>query len=383
MEVAFVAVAVAVATAVLFTPYLAAQTAGQDAWVSVIIAGLLTLLPSLAAAALMRKFPGQTIIGALPRLVGKVPGKAVGLAYAALFLFSAALAVWRLEVFTARFLLTETPLIVIRAMFLVCAGYAAISGTIALIRTSAYIVPAGMVVIFLVVGLPLQRMDVSLLIPLFENGYRPALEAGLMLTGWLSQIPLVILMLQRHVSADSARKPWSIALWAVLLSTVALELGAAGTLAAFGPRQAASMYYSSFELTRIISLGNFWEHIEVIFVAVWIAGIFVAAAFYIQAFNTAVAEVLQLSGKAGKVIICGVTLLLLLIWPFFFKDLSFLILIVVIRKYGSQLATVMGGILPPLLLVLSALIPGGKGKTEAEGARAAGAAGQEDGKKAR
>ena len=71
-----------------------------------------------------------------------MPGKTVSLAYTTLFFFGG-LAVCRLEVF--RPVCWRNPLIVIRAMFLVCAGYAAISGTIALIRTSAYIVPAGMV----------------------------------------------------------------------------------------------------------------------------------------------------------------------------------------------------------------------------------------------
>ena len=145
-------------------------------------------------------------------------------------------------------------------------------------------------------------MEFSLLIPLFENGYRPALESRLM-PGWLSQIPLVILMLQRHVSATWRK--WSIALWGGLLS----RLPGTGRCRDPGGLWAPALPYiipiSSLRASFRLGISGSILRSSL---AVWIAA-FLAAAFYIQAFNTAVAEVLQLSGKVSKDIICGVTLL--------------------------------------------------------------------------
>jgi len=357
MEIVWVSVAVTVATAVLFTPYLAAQVAAQDAWISVFVAGAITLIPAWATGVLMAKFPKQSLIEIFPKLFGPFLGKLIGLLYAGLFLFSAVLAVWRLEVFTARFLLPETPLLAIRGLFLLCLAYSAFSGTVPLIRTSAYIVPAGMVVIVLVTLLPAARMEASYLFPLFEFGYRRILDAAVMLAGWLCQIPLVIFMFNKYVQEKSRMGYVKKVVLAIILSTFALELGALGALAAFGPVQTASMYYPAFEVARIISLGTFLEHIEVIFVAVWIAGIFVAAAFYVHALTDAMSNILNFRGKVWKTVIIAATILALVIWPFFFRDLSFLILIVVIRDYGAVLTGIFGGVLPLVILARAAMVP--------------------------
>lgn len=356
LEVMMVAMVVTVATALLYTPYLAALTAAQDAWVSVILAGILSIIPAWATGSLMDRFPNQSITEMLVRLLGKPLGKIVGFAYVALFLFYAALAVWRLEVFVARFLLPDTPVLAIRVLFMLVVGYAAIKGGASLTRTSSYIVPAGFVVMILAFILPLKRMEFSYLFPLFEQGVVSMIKAAIMLTGWLCQIPLIVMQYHRYVQKKSLKGTGPRAVVVVILSALAIELGILGTLAAFGPRQTASMYYPVMELARITSLGNFLEHMEVTLVTEWIAGIFVAATFYTQAFATCLTDVLNVQGKVGKTIIMAVGILVLLCWPFVFH-LSFLTLIVAIRDYGAISASIMGGILPLLLWARAAMMP--------------------------
>jgi len=365
MEVVFLSVAVTVSTAVMFTPYFAAQVAGQDAWISVLVSGLLAVIPAWAAGTLMNHFPQQSIIQALPKIFGRILGTLVALMFAAYFIFAAALALWRLEVFTVRFLLTETPQLAIRTLFLLCVALAAFSGTTPLIRTSAYIVPVGVLVIILVIGLPISRMNPTFLFPVFESGYRPMINAAIMLLGWICQVPLVIMMFQRYVQAKFLVNSVKKIILGVVISTFALELGAAGTLAAFGPIQTASMFYPAFEVARIISVGAFFERIEVIFIGVWIAGILVTAAFYVQAFGDSIAQIVNFRGKSAKMAIYVSTILLLISWPLFF-DLSFLQIIAIIRDYGSVAGIAMGGILPLIMLARVVIVPIGQKNQAAE-----------------
>lgn len=356
MEIILLSVAVTVSPAVLFTPYYAAQAAGQDAWISVFVAGLLVIFPTLAAVMLMARFPQQSIIQALPKLFGKVPGFLVALLFSGFFLFSAALAVWRLEIYTIRFLLPDTPLIAVRTLFLICVACAAFSGSIPLVRVSAYIVPLGMVVIFLVTALPIPKMDISYLFPLFERGYSPMLYTAVLLLGWLCQTPIVILMFQRYVPDKYLQGGVRKVLLAVLMSTIAMELGAVGSIAAFGPEQTASMFYSSFEVARIIDIGPFLERIEVIFVAVWIAGIYVAAAFYFQAFIDSLSDIFSAKGKLSKTLLILITTLSLIIFPQI-VDISFFQVIAIIRDYASTTGVVFGGILPIVMLMRTMFFP--------------------------
>lgn len=356
LEIFMLSIAVTVSPAVLFTPYYAAQIAGQDAWISVLVSGLLAIIPAWAAYTLMARFPKMSIIQVLPKLLGTVPGFLAALLYAGFFLFFAALAVWRLEIYTARFLLAETPQVAVRALFLIFVASAALGGSIPLVRVSAYVVPVGMVVIFLVTALPIPKMDSSFLFPLFEGGLQPMLYTAVLLLGWLCQVPVVILMFQRYVPEKFSRGGARKALLAVLMSTVAMELGALGSLASFGPRQTATMYYSSFEVARIIAIGPFLERIEIIFVGVWIAGIFITAAFYLQAFVDSLSDIFSAKGKKAKVLLIALATLVLILWPQFI-ELSFFQVIAIIRDYASTTGIIFGGILPVLLLMRVVLFP--------------------------
>lgn len=356
MEIMLLSVTVVISTAVLFMPYLTAQAAGADAWVSVLAAGAAAILPAWAAATVMSRFPKMSIIQALPIVFGGLLGKALALAFIAFFLFGGALIVWQLEEFVVGTLIPETPEIAIRILFLIGIAYATFSGATPLIRTNAYVMPVGVVVIALVIGLPIARMDPSFLLPVFEHGYRPMLNGAILLLGWLCQIPLVMMMFQRYVEPKFLHKAAKKAVIGILVAVLALELGALGTMAAFGPRQTASMYYPSFAVARIISVGAFLEHIEVIFVGIWIAAMFIAATFYIQAFADSVSDTLNIKGQAGKSWILGSTFLLLIIWPFFF-ELDVYLLVTVLRDLAPQVNIGLGGVLPLLLLARIIIAP--------------------------
>jgi spore germination protein KB len=356
LEIMGVSVAVTVSTAVMFTPFIIADIAGQDAWISVLVSGLIAAIPTWAAGAVMARFPKQSIIIALPKLFGTGIGKLLALVYAVYFLFAAALVVWRVEAFTVRFLLQETPQNVIRIVFLLALAYTVLSGTAPLIRTSAYIVPVGIVVITLVVGLPLAQADPTLLFPVFENGFLPMLTASVMLLGWLCQVPLVVMMYLRYVEPKFLHQAAKKAVLGLLVTVLSLELGALGTIAVFGPEQTATMFYPAFEVARIISVGRFLENVEVVFVGVWIAGIFVAAAFYVQAFCESVSDIFNFKGNSAKIWIVVCTFLVLLIWPIFINP-SFLQLITILRNYASVATIVLGGVLPLIMLARILVLP--------------------------
>ena len=355
-ELVALAITVVISTSIMFTPYFAAQAAGQNAWISVLAAGLIACIPTAAAAAVMARFPQQSIIQAMPQLLGGCLGKIVSLLYAGFFLFFAALAIWRMEAFAVRFLIPDTPQLVIRILFLAGVAYGALSGSIPLLRINVYVMPLEVLVALLVVILPAARLNFSFLLPLFEHGAGPIIDGAVLLLGWFCQVPVVILMFQRHVSVDLLQGGARKAVIGTLVATVTMVLGVIGILAAFGPEQTATMFYPAFALVRIISISTFLEHTEVMFVVVWVASIFLATTFYIQAFADSISDIFNFTGKSAKVLVMGATVFFLTIWPQFFA-LSFYALIAVIKNIGATAGAVFGGALPLLLLVRVVIAP--------------------------
>lgn len=362
-EVMLLAVTVVVSTAVLFMPFLTARAAGQDAWISVLVAGAATLLPAWAVGVIMSRFPRQSLIEALPRLLGPL-GYPLGLAYILFFLLAAIIIVWQLQEFIVGTLMVDTPELVIRAVFLLAVGYGAFNGATSLIRTNVYVAPLGLVVIGLVLILPLTRMDASFLVPVFERGYRPMLDGAALLLGWLCQIPLVLMMFHRYVENKFLHLAPRKAVLTVAIITVALELGALGTLAAFGSRQTASLYYPSFAVARIISIGVFLEHIEVTFVAVWIGAMYIAASFYIQSIADGLASLLKFGPGRPKLVVYCLLLAALIGWQLFI-DVSLYDLLWLTGKVAPWVSIVLGGFVPVALMLRALalpLAPGGEGK---------------------
>jgi spore germination protein KB len=355
-EVIALSITVASSTAVLFTPYFTAQIAGQSAWIAALAAGLLTCIPTAAAVGLMARFPGQSLIKALPQLLGGVLGKTLSVLYAGFFIFFAALSVWRIEAFTIRFLLPETPQVVIRALFLLAVGYAAMSGTVSLLRTNVYVLPLEILVPLLAVILPAARLDFSFLLPLFEEGIKPVLDGTILLLGWFCQVPIVIMMYQWLVT-DSRRRGWSLkAVAGTLAVTATIGIGFIGILAAFGPSQTRTMFYPAFALVRIISVSTFLEHTEVIFVVVWVASIYLTTTFYIQSFAESISDTFNIKGGSAKLWIMMATVLALIAWPLF-HQMSFFSLIAILKNVGSIVGVVFGGAIPILLFLRVLLFP--------------------------
>ncbi len=355
-EIAALSITVVISTSIMFTPYFAAQAAGQGAWISVLAAGLIACIPTAAAVAVMAKFPRQSVIQAMPQLLGVFLGKIVSLLYACFFLFFAALAVWRMEAFAIRFLIPDTPQLVIRVIFLLGVAYGALSGSTPLLRTNAYVMPLEILVPILTVILPAARLNLNFLLPLFEQGVKPVINGTVLLLGWFCQAPVVILMFQRHVSDTLLQGGGRKAVLGTLVATVTMGLGIIGILAAFGPEQTSTMFYPAFALVRIISVSTFLEHTEVIFVVVWVASIFLATTFYIQAFAESISDILNLKGKSAKIWIMLISILILTVWPLFF-NFSFYVLISTIRDIGAAAGAAFGGVIPLLLLVRVIIAP--------------------------
>ncbi len=364
-EIAALSITVVISTSIMFTPYFAAQAAGQGAWISVLAAGLIACIPTAAAVAVMAKFPRQSVIQAMPQLLGVFLGKIVSLLYACFFLFFAALAVWRMEAFAIRFLIPDTPQLVIRVIFLLGVAYGALSGSTPLLRTNAYLMPLEILVPILTVILPAARLNFNFLLPLFEQGVKSVINGTVLLLGWFCQVPVVILMFQRHVSDALLQGGGRKAVLGTLVATVTLGLGIIGILAAFGPEQTSTMFYPAFALVRIISVSTFLEHTEVIFVVVWVASIFLATTFYIQAFAESISDILNFKGKSAKVWIMLISIFILTVWPLFF-NFSFYVLLSTIRDIGAAAGTAFGGVFPLLLLVRVIIAPPKQKQKKAE-----------------
>jgi spore germination protein (amino acid permease) len=164
--------------------------------------------------------------------------------------------------------LPRTPPFMISLLFMIFCFFAARSGVRAIAITSGILLPAVVLLGYFVMGANFQYKDYSLLTPLFTHGYGPTLTS-IMLTCGASFELLVIVFLQHHVDTRIRLS----ALLILAACVIGLTIGPlTGSIAIFGPFEAADLRYPAFEQWRMVTLGKYISHLDFLSIFQWISG---------------------------------------------------------------------------------------------------------------
>lgn len=164
--------------------------------------------------------------------------------------------------------LPRTPPFMITILFMIFCFFAARSGLRAIAITSGILMPAVALLGFFVMGANFRYKDYSLLTPLFTHGYGPTLTS-IMLTCGASFELLVIVFLQHHVDTRIRLS----ALFILAVCVIGLTIGPlTGSIAIFGPFEAADLRYPAFEQWRMVTLGKYISHLDFLSIFQWISG---------------------------------------------------------------------------------------------------------------
>ncbi len=352
-EVYQLSLSVVLSTAVLFLPFLIASASLQDSWIAVIVGTIVSIPFTLIAITLVYRFPEKGLEEILEELFGKIMGRIVALLYAGVFMYTSAIVIRQLEEFVIRALLPETPPVALRILFVVVLIYGVYEGTLAIARTNVYVMPVGIVVIGIVIGLATPKMSFDNITPIFTMGIEQILEGSFLTIGWLLQIPLLIMVFFKFIETAKLKPKIKAESVLVIIATgVALLLGALSTIATFGPRQTATLLYPSFNMARVIDVGGFLEHIEVSFVGVWIAAMFICATVYCFMGILMITWVLGL--KDYKKLAIPIAATLFYLPAAVADDISHLL--DSLRTIFPSMIIAFGGVLPFIFLVMSVVM---------------------------
>ncbi|TMV50908.1 spore gernimation protein [Paenibacillus mesophilus] len=255
---------------VLLIPVLL-ETARRDAWVGA-TAAIVPMIAWVGVLHLIIRRIGHRQVG---EWLQERYGKAVRLIVAALAIVylsvSAFTSLDDMVMWTHVSYLPRTPRFVIALAFVVVCFFAARAGMRAIAITSGLLLPGVVVLGYFVASANLQYKDYSLLTPVFTHGYVPAIKAMAYTGGGLFELVLILFM-QHHVK--SAIRTRSLLVMALIL--VGLTVGpVTGSIALFGPFEAAEQRYPAFEQWRMVTMGKFISHLDFFSIYQWISGSFI------------------------------------------------------------------------------------------------------------
>lgn len=341
-----------VATAILILPSITPAHAGRDMWLSPVWASITGFLTVYIVYRLNRLFPKETIIEYSKRIVGTIPAKLLGLLYLLLYFHMTGIVVREYGEFMVGSFFQRTPLFVIMgSMILVCALNVR-GGVEVIARTAQFFVPIVVILFTCIVLLLIPDLDPRNMLPIMEHGLLPSLKGSVVPHGWFSEYILISFLLP-YLSDRQKGLHWGMISAAAVMVTMVITNFA--SLFLFGEITAA-LPYPVMSAARYISLAEFFEHLEALVMAIWVAGTFMKISMFYYVLVLGTAQWTGLSGYRPLVLPIGLILVSFSFWvgaslqelvhflstvsPFYFLILqtvlpAILLMIALLRKKGS------------------------------------------------
>ncbi|MBA1335732.1 MAG: Nutrient germinant receptor inner membrane subunit B (GerKB/GerAB/GerBB) [Firmicutes bacterium] len=254
-------------TATLFLPAFLADDAKQDAWISLLPAGVVGVLTALVVTALARKFPGKTLTEYVTILLGPVLGKCIGILYLWFYLHMTSIVVREVVFTVISSLLPRTPLEAVTIIIIIVCAYTVRQGIEVIARTNVLSVTFSYVSIALILVLSASNLDIGNVTPVLSRGIGPVLRASVTPSGWFGEVVGVAFLIPFVNSQDQARRA---ALIGVVWSALTLMFLVLVTLMALGPGMAALFLFPTLRVVRLINVAEFFQRTEAIFLIPWI-----------------------------------------------------------------------------------------------------------------
>ncbi|MFB5674900.1 endospore germination permease [Paenibacillus terreus] len=255
--------------------------ARQDAWISYLAAGLFGLAVGYIAAQTSLLYPKQTLVEFSMTILGKWPGKLVGLLFLLQWYWVIS-AILRDEYnFISVSMLPYTPPYVILLGMLAVIVYGLQKGGIEAIgRCSELWGPLLLIILGLIFAMTMHNLDIHSLAPVYADSGLTAIAKGALTPASLTGEVTLIMMLFPFVDQPGSTTRRSV-LRGVLLSSIILLLGSMWVIMTFEPAVASAMYFPFFEMVKIVYLVEFIQHVDLLAVAVWLLSVFIKLSVYV------------------------------------------------------------------------------------------------------
>ncbi|AZN40800.1 GerAB/ArcD/ProY family transporter [Paenibacillus albus] len=258
----------------------AIQAAKQDAWLSLILAGIIGLAVTLIIIKVCQQHHSQSLIELSQTLFGKWVGKLISILYVATWYVVASNILRIFAEFIQQTLFHNTPYWIISACMVAAITFITYIGSIESIgRFNEMAGPLLLISITITLILNVPNLHLSLLMPVYyDSGTQSILKGSLSNASFLGESILLMMLNPFLAKPQQALRP---ALLAILIPSILTVMTAAMVVATFGNVIGGSVYFPYFSMVRFINVLGFIQNMDVWIVFIWIFSVYVKLAVYL------------------------------------------------------------------------------------------------------
>ncbi|MDG5786806.1 endospore germination permease [Evansella sp. AB-P1] len=299
-----------IATAILIVPAITAAPAGRDMWLSPLwglVTGVVTIFICIK---LNDYYPKKTIIEYSTDIIGSIPAKLLGFGYLFFLFHVSGVIVREYADFIVGIFMLQTPVLVVITGMVLVSAFAVRGGLEVIARSSEFFVPIVVFILFFIIVLLVPELDFLKMLPIFEDGITPSIKGAASIQAWYSEFFIIAFFLPFLSDREKAMK-WS--LLSLVMIAITLVLTNLATFMLYG-MLTEELSYPLISATRYVSIADFFENIESIVMALWVAGAFIKITAFYYAFVLGTAQLFKLSSYRPIVFPLGIMLIVSSIW---------------------------------------------------------------------
>ncbi|MDF2659087.1 MAG: gerXB [Paenibacillus sp.] len=247
------------------------EVAKRDAWVSVILAGVINIAWVALLYTALSKTRHIHVFEWLGKAYSPVLAKMLAGVACLYMLLLCAITLRDTSTWIHLTFLPKVPIFVLALCFGVLCLFNAYAGIRSIASMSGLLLPFVVVFGFFVMTANIPNKRYALLQPILESGMKPVWSGTIYVAAGLIEIVL-LLFLQQHIR--STYSLWHVLVLAFILT--GLTIGPVmGGIAEFGPEKLAMLRYPAFEEWRLVTIGRYIEHVDFLSIYQWFSGAFI------------------------------------------------------------------------------------------------------------
>jgi len=290
-QIFWIMTTMAVGVALLLTIGQSIGIATKNAWISVLICGLICVYGVFAASKLSELYPNLSFVEYAQVILGKWLGRLVVLIYFVQW-YSVAGVIMRELTNRMNLIMPRTPSWVIIVGILAVVAYAVSQGIEVIGRCAEFIGPLIIFIVILTLLLSVNNWRSDYILPVFKDlPIVPMLKGALPPAAIIGQNVILIMLFKFTPNTQAATKA---AVAGTAIASLLVTITVVMVITTFGPFVSAKMWYPYFELVRVISVADFIQNVDVIFVVVWLASVFIRISVIFFAASYGMGQLLKL-----------------------------------------------------------------------------------------
>jgi spore germination protein KB len=244
---------------------------GRDAWLVVILVLIGSPIWAGILSYTLKNMNGMHVRDWLTKHFGRVFSAILIALYSVLVWFMGLISLKETTTWTIASYMPHTPMFILAGTTLIGCLFAAFQGLRTIAILSGILLPFVVILGDFVMAANFQFKDYILLFPLLENG-TPFIWRGIpyAVSGLLE---LMVLTLFQH---KLTKKPGFKSLMIMCILLCGLTIGPLmGSIAMFGPVEAALQRYPAYEQWRMVRVGEYVEHVDFFSIYQWLSGMYI------------------------------------------------------------------------------------------------------------